>query len=46
MTKGLMDRSLHHEMALERVHEKAKLGGGTVQAKELEGGDGAEAKAR
>ena len=25
MTKGLMDRSLHHEMALERVHEKAKL---------------------
>ena len=25
MTKGLMDRSLHHEMALERVREKAKL---------------------
>ena len=25
MTKGLMDRSLHHEMVLERVHEKAKL---------------------
>ena len=25
MTKGLMDRSLHHEMALDRVHEKAKL---------------------
>ena len=25
MTKGLMDRSLHHEMALERVCEKAKL---------------------
>ena len=25
MTKGLMDRSLHHEMALERVSEKAKL---------------------
>ena len=25
MTKGLMNRSLHHEMALERVHEKAKL---------------------
>ena len=25
MTKGLMDRSFHHEMALDRVHEKAKL---------------------
>ena len=25
MTKGLMDRSLHHEMALKRVREKAKL---------------------
>ena len=25
MTKGLMDRSFHHEMALERVHVKAKL---------------------
>ena len=25
MTKGLMDQSLHHEMALERVREKAKL---------------------
>ena len=25
MTKGLMDRSFHHEMALERVLEKAKL---------------------
>ena len=25
MTKGLMDRSLHYEMALERVREKAKL---------------------
>ena len=25
MTKGLMDRPLHHEMALERVCEKAKL---------------------
>ena len=25
MTKGLMDRSLHHEMALEQVREKAKL---------------------
>ena len=25
MTKGLMDRSLHHEMALEWVREKAKL---------------------
>ena len=25
MTKGLMDRSIHHEMALERVREKAKL---------------------
>ena len=25
MTKGLMGRSLHHEMALERVCEKAKL---------------------
>ena len=25
MTKGLMDCSLHHEMALERVREKAKL---------------------
>ena len=25
MTKGLMDRFLHHKMALERVHEKAKL---------------------
>ena len=25
MTKGLMDRSLHHEMALERVCEMAKL---------------------
>ena len=25
MTKGLMDLSLHHEMALERVREKAKL---------------------
>ena len=25
MTKGLMDRSLHHEMALECVREKAKL---------------------
>ena len=25
MTKGLMDRSLHNEMALKRVREKAKL---------------------
>ena len=25
MMKGLMDRSLHNEMALERVREKAKL---------------------
>ena len=25
MTKGLMDRSLHQEMSLERVREKAKL---------------------
>ena len=25
MTKGLMERSLHHEMTLEWVHEKAKL---------------------
>ena len=25
MTKGLMDQSLHQEMALERVCEKAKL---------------------
>ena len=25
MTKGLMERSLHHETALGRVHEKAKL---------------------
>ena len=25
MTKGLMDRSLHHEMAFKRVREKAKL---------------------
>ena len=25
MTKGLMDRSLHQEMALERIREKAKL---------------------
>ena len=25
MTKGLMDRSLHNEMALERVREKARL---------------------
>ena len=25
MTKGLMERSLHHEMTLGRVHEKAKL---------------------
>ena len=25
MTKGLMNRPLHHEMALERVREKAKL---------------------
>ena len=25
MTKGLRDRSLHHEMALELVREKAKL---------------------
>ena len=25
MTKGLMDRSLHHEMVFERVREKAKL---------------------
>ena len=25
MTKGLMDRSLHHELALKRVLEKAKL---------------------
>ena len=25
MTKGLMDRSLHHEISLERVREKAKL---------------------
>ena len=25
MTTGLMDRSLHNEMALERVHEMAKL---------------------
>ena len=25
MTKGLMDQSLHQELALERVREKAKL---------------------
>ena len=25
MTKGLMDWSLHHEMVLERVREKARL---------------------
>ena len=25
MTKGLMDRALHHEMALERVRDKARL---------------------
>ena len=25
MTKGLMERSLHHEMTLGRVHEKVKL---------------------
>ena len=25
MTKGLMDWALHQEMALERVHEKARL---------------------
>ena len=25
MIKGLMDHSLHYEMALERVREKAKL---------------------
>ena len=25
MTKGLMDRALHHETALERVHDKARL---------------------
>ena len=25
MTKGLMERSLHHEMTLGRVREKAKL---------------------
>ena len=25
MTKGLMDRSLHQEMALERIREKVKL---------------------
>ena len=25
MTKGLMDRALHQEMALERVREKARL---------------------
>ena len=25
MTKGLMDQSLHHEMALEQVRENAKL---------------------
>ena len=25
MTKGLMDRFLHHEMVLEKVREKAKL---------------------
>ena len=25
MTKGLMNQSLHHEMALERDREKAKL---------------------
>ena len=25
MTKGLMDWALHHETALERVHDKAKL---------------------
>ena len=25
MTKGLMDRALHHETALERVRDKAKL---------------------
>ena len=25
MTKGLMEWSLHHEMALRRVREKAKL---------------------
>ena len=25
MTKGLMERSLHHEMTLRRVREKAKL---------------------
>ena len=25
MTKGLMDRALHHETALERVRDKARL---------------------
>ena len=25
MTKGLMDRFFHHEMALKKVREKAKL---------------------
>ena len=25
MTKGLMDRTLHHETALERVRDKARL---------------------
>ena len=25
MTKGLMDRALHHETTLERVREKARL---------------------
>ena len=27
MTKGLMDRALHQETALERVREKARLAG-------------------
>ena len=38
--KGLMERSLHHETTLGRVHEKGQVGGGrTVRAEELEVGD-------
>ena len=36
MMKGLMERALHHETALGRVRENAKL------VEELEAGDGAE----
>ena len=44
MTKGLMDRALHQETALERVREKARLADEELLAEKLEGGDGEEAQ--